>query len=445
MSKTEAVTTKTHVRASFRDAVYTSLNIGMAESYFCAFMLATGISELTAGFGTVLAQFIGVLIQLISIRSFFRKYSLKNRLLLFLSLQALTMLPLVLIGWYKIESSYLTIGVLGCYWGSLLSLNPPWNRLMGHTVPQKFRLKFFSIRNQFGQSAVLVGLVMSGLLLYEAKTQGLDQLKVFVIIFVAGFVLKILSWFELRQNHNDHVLPTTETRVRLRDFLKRLRRTEQGKLLTFLFFFYITVHFAAPYFAPYMLGQLKFNYLEYMLVGSIAYIGRVLVFRILQKRARPRHINRLLILSTIGIATSPLLWSFSSNITWICLVEILSGCYWAGFELSTILLYYQKIEDHERTSIMSYITLFNITGMVIGSLLGAVFMRQLPEHMDKYIVLFMVSSGLRGLVILFAPHVTFTGVIPKLISFNRVFMVLPPFGVLSRPIMGKIKKKKKEE
>ena len=180
MSKMSSVPTKQHIRASFRDAFFTNLNIGMAESYFCAFLLALGISEVISGIGTVIPQFIGVVFQLVSIRSFFRKYSLKNRLLLFLGLQALTMIPLIMIGWYKISSPYLVIGLLGIYWACLLSLNPPWNRLMGHTVPNRFRIKFFSIRNQFGQFSVFIGLLTSGLLLYWAEAKNIE-LQVLVV------------------------------------------------------------------------------------------------------------------------------------------------------------------------------------------------------------------------------------------------------------------------
>ena len=443
MSKTALVSTKQHVRASFRDATYTNLNIGMAESYFCAFMLALGISEVIAGLGTVIPQFIGVLFQLLSIRSFFRRYSLKNRLLLFLTVQALSLVPLILIAWFKINSSVLVISVLGVYWASLLSLNPPWNRLIGHTVPQKFRLKFFSIRSQFAQSSVFLGLITSGILLYWAKDKG-TELQVYVGIFIAGLLLKIFSWYEVKFNHNDYDLaPGSEHRVRLRDFLRSIRKTDQGKLILFLFFFYITVHFSAPYFNPYMLGKLKFNYLEYMAITSIAYFGRVFAFRILQKKAKSRHINKLLILATVGITTSPLWWSLTQNYWLILLIEFLSGCYWAAFELSTILLYYQKIDDRERTSIITYITFLNTTGMVIGSMLGAAFMKYLPSNMDQYLVLFAASTFLRAMVIIFAPHVNFKGQIPRLISFNRGLM--PTFASLTRPIVGMIKKKPEDK
>lgn len=444
MSKS-TVSTKQHVKASFRDATYTSLNIGMGESYFAAFMIALGISDVQAGLGTIVPQFIGVIFQLLSIRSFFTQYSLKKRLILFLSLQSLAMIPLIGAGIFRINSAPFIISILGIYWASLLSLNPPWNRLIGHTVPVKFRLKFFAIRNQFSQFSVFLGLIGSGVALYYAKKDQLE-LPVYVGIFSLGFLLKCMSIYEVKNNHIDYALaPGSEQRVRFRDFIKRLQGTDQGKLITFLFLFYVTVYFSAPYFNPYMLTKLKFNYLEYMAVTSIAYFGRLFTLKILQKKAKSRHVNKILLMATLGICTSPLLWAISQKYWWIVVVEFLSGCYWAGFELSTILLYYQKIDDRERTSIITYITFLNTTGMVCGSLLGALFMKILPIGYDSYLTLFAVSTFIRTALVVFAPQVNFRGQIPELIAFNRVMLVRPPFSAFTRPFVGKIKKEKSEE
>lgn len=417
----------------------------MAESYFCAFMLALGISEVISGLGTVIPQFIGVLFQLLSIRSFFTRYSLKKRLLLFLSLQACALIPLIIAAKFKVDSPFLIIGILSLYWASLLSLNPPWNRLMGHTVPEKFRLKFFSIRSQFGQSSVFLGLIGSGLLLYYAKVRG-EELSIYVGIFSFGLFLKCMSWLEIKRNHIDYELePGSETRLPLRVFLKRLKGTEQGKLITFLFLFFVTVHFAAPFFNPYMLKHLKFNYMEYMFIVSLSYFGRIFVFKLLQKKAKARHVDKILLFSVIGISTCPLSWAISQNYWWIAGIELLSGCFWAGFELSTILLYYQKINHRERTSVMTYITFFNTCGMMLGSLLGATFIKLMPTNWDPFLALFAVATFIRVVLVIFAPQVNFKGQMPDLISFNRVMSVRPPFGFFTRPFVDKIVKKKKEK
>ena len=87
--------TRKNIKSSFRDAIYTNLNIGLNESYFCALLLALGVSEIIAGLGVVIPQFIGVIFQLFSIRDFIRKKSLKSRVLLFLLIQTIVLIPLI--------------------------------------------------------------------------------------------------------------------------------------------------------------------------------------------------------------------------------------------------------------------------------------------------------------------------------------------------------------
>ncbi|MGE3609893.1 MAG: MFS transporter [Bacteriovoracaceae bacterium] len=435
MSKMTIVSNRDHIRSSFRDAIFTNLNIGMNETYFCAFMLALGVSGVVAGFSTILVQFIGVVFQLFSISRYFRRYSLKNRLLIFLTTQILSLIPLIIIGIYRINSPSLLILILGLYWASLLSLNPPWNKLIGHTVPAKFRLNFFSLRSQYSQFSIFVGLLFSGLLLKEVKGSP-GELEIFVYLFIIGVCLKIFSWLEVKYRHNDAGLLNTESILPFREFLKRLRSTDQGKLISFLFLFYISVTISSPYFSPYMLEVMKLDYLKYMTVISVSLMGRVLMFKFLQKKSKSRHLNKILIFSTIGIASSPLLWSFSQNFWYILIVEIVSGCYWAGFELSTILLLYQKIEDHERTSVMSYLAFFNIMGMTIGSGIGALMLHFFPSPIIQFETLFIISSIARLIIALSAPHVNFKGKIPKIIYAAR------PFGIVTRPFIEKITRRK---
>ncbi len=94
---------------------------------------------------------------------------------------------------------------------------------------------------------------------------------------------------------------------------------------------------------------------------------------------------------------------------------------------------------------MTYITFLNTTGMVIGTSLGAVFMECLPVEGNSYLILFAVSTLLRFLVIMFAPHVNFRGQVPKLIQLNRLLGARPQFGAFSWPVIRKNKKEKKKK
>jgi MFS family permease len=413
----------------------------MAENYFCAFLLALGVSSIVAGMSVIIAQFVGVCFQLIFTRFFFQNLPIKKRLLIFLALQSMTLLGLMYAAWIDLRQFFILVSILGLYWGSVLTLNPPWNKLMGLTVPKNFLLKFFTIRNQFGQISVLIGLVISGFLL----SQTTQELHIFMVIFGTGFLLKAFSWLEVAWHHRDEEIgPLKKPEIGIRDFLRRLKGTDQGSLIFFLFFFFISVHSASPYFTPYMLNVLKFSYFEYMMVISISFIGRIITFKLLQARAKPRQINGILMFSVIGISSSPLFWSLSQNYGWILFVEFLSGCYWAGFELATTMTYYKKIADHERTRVMSYISFFNVSGMTVGCLLGAAFMKYLPSAWmpagDRYLSLFIVASCARLFVVLFLPHVDIRGQLPTVMSFT----MRTGMAVLIKPVAGFLEGKKKK-
>ena len=58
-------------------------------------------------------------------------------------------------------------------------------------------------------------------------------------------------------------------------------------------------------------------------------------FHCLAHNGSPKN---LLLLGVLGIAPLPLLWACSQNFTWLCMTQIVSGFFWAVYELSTLLL-----------------------------------------------------------------------------------------------------------
>jgi MFS family permease len=405
---------RSHILASYRDGIFTNGNIGLTESYFVAFMLALGLSEVSAGLSIVLAQFLGVVVQVAVLPYTRRLTSLKHRLLIFLPLQALAFIPLILMGALQKSSAPSMILTLGFYWFSLLSLNPPWWRLMGHTIPKLFQRRFFSYRNLLCQLSVFIGLIASGLALTWGRS--VDRtILVFLGIFGTGFLLKLLSWIEIRYFHSDFIIDEGEENfLSFKEFLKSLRGTQHGKLIQFLFFFYVTVHTSALYFNPYMLGPLGFSYVKFMSVLGISYFGQVAGSRFMQKRVRNHQMNAIIFIATLGIAINPLLWSISRHFGWILFIEFISGINWAGLNLAVSLLFYQRISDQNRTSIMSYVGLVQTTGMALGCGIGALFLNYVPVNGDKFLGLFLFSTSVRLLGFVFSPRLKFKEMMPVL-------------------------------
>ncbi len=405
---------RSHILSSYRDGFFTNGNVGLTESYFVAFMLALGLSNVSSGLSIILAQFLGVTVQVAILPYTRRLPSLKKRLLIFIPLQAFAFIPLIVMGALQKTTAPYMILTLGFYWFSLLSLSPPWWRLMGHTIPKLFQRRFFSYRNLLCQLSVFLGLMVSGLALTWGRS--IDRtILVFLGIFAVGFLLKLLSWMELRYLHRDFIIDEGEENfLTLNEFLKSLRGTEHGKLIQFLFFFYVTVHTSASYFNPYMLGPLGFSYVKFMSVLGISYFGQIIGSRFIQKRVRNHQMNAIIFIVTLGIAINPLLWSISRHFGWILFIEFFSGINWAGLNLAVSLLFYQRISDQNRTSIMSYVGLVQTTGMALGCGIGAIFLNYVPMNGDKFLGLFLFSTCVRLLGFGFSPRLKFKEMMPVL-------------------------------
>ncbi len=411
-----------HVRSSLRDSVYTNLTVGLGESYFAAFMLALGLGETIAGAGKVIPMFIGVCIQMFAIRGPFRRMGLRFRATAFVIVQALTFPLLAYLGLYRISDAPIVLGLLALYWAAGLSSLPPWNRLMGETIPSRFRLKFFALRNAWAQLAVLIGLLASGFFLASVPKD--QQLPIFVAIFLLCALLKVFSVHALSQHRDASLGATGELRIRFRDFVKNLKGTEQGRLVKFLFAWYVVVQIAGVYFDPFMLGYLGWEPMKYTGVIAMSFVGRIVMLRLLRARARPSQMSWVLFLGCIGIAATPLWWSLSQSYPWILVVEFICGASWGAFELATVMLYFERIKDEERTSIMTYISFSNTLGMVIGVSIGAWLLQDWPAEKNPYQAMFLISSALRFTVLLAMPSIKLRDAWPIIITQARSVFVL---------------------
>jgi hypothetical protein len=392
-----------HVRSSVRDSVYTNLATGLGESYFAAFMLALGLSETIAGAGKIIPMFIGVCVQLFAIRGPFRRMGLRFRAVSFVIVQALTFPFLAYLGLYRIADAPIVLGLLAVYWAAGLSSQPPWNRLIGETVPTRFRLKFFALRNAWGQLAVLLGLLASGALLASVEKD--QQLPIFVGIFLICTLLKALSARALLQHRDASLSSITEVHIRFRDFVKNLKGNEQGHLVRFLFIWHVVVQIAGVYFDPYMLGYLGWPPLKYTGVIAISFVGRIVMLRALRAWARPSQMSWVLFISCLGVVATPLCWTISQSYPWILVVEFVCGASWGAFELATVMLYFERVKDEERTSIMTYISFSNTLGMIIGASIGAALLQNWPLENNPYHAMFLISSALRFTALLTIPTI----------------------------------------
>jgi MFS family permease len=198
------------------------------------------------------------------------------------------------------------------------------------------------------------------------------------------------------------------------------------------------VQISGPYFTPYMLGEMKVSYANYLLLIAAAYSARIVVLPTLGVLVRRVGARRVLWFSGLGIIPLAALWLVSDSLIYLFFVQLIAGAVWAAFELATFLLLFDTIREEERTSVLTTFNLGNALAMVGGAAVGGALLKALGTGYAAYMAIFAVSSGLRILTVPLLARAArvMPAPPPEAVSVpTRIMAVRPNLGSIERPIL----------
>jgi len=421
-------------RAIVGDGVSFSVMVGLGESYLAAFVLAAGFGDIAAGLVTTIPLMAGAILQLVTPAGVRLLGSYRRWVVLCAILQAASFLPLI-VGALLGRISY---GVILCaaaaYWAFGMGTGPAWNTWVEMLVPQQLRARFFAHRARWSNAALFFALVTAGVLLDRIQpTNG--AMTIFALLFALAAGARLASAAFLASQSEPRPLVEQQRSVSLRSFFGRLRDPGDGALLAHLLAMQLAVYIAAPYFVPYMLKVLDLSYGLFTTLIAAAFAGRILLLPALGRIAHRRGARRLLIWSACGVAPIPALWLLSSDPIYLFGLQIAAGVAWGGVELSTLMLFFERIDASERTGVLTCFNLVNASALAIGSLVGAGLFYGCGEGIGSYIVIMLLSTFARmsALPLLRGVPSDAVSSIPLPL---RTLAVRPASGALQRPIVS---------
>jgi MFS family permease len=220
-------------------------------------------------------------------------------------------------------------------------------------------------------------------------------------------------------------------------------RRRAGTLLRYLVITQFAVNVTSPYFTPYMLSHLGMSYAAFVGITAIALVARVAALPVLGVFAERHGAHRLLVLGAVGIVPLPALWIVSPSLLWLASVQIAAGFAWAAFELATLLLFFDALDEERRTVLLTRYNLANAAAIVVGALTGAFILHRLDASGAAYATIFAVSSAGRlaalGLLKRVPDLRPLHGLVP-----TRPIAVRPSLGVLERPILAALSRRRTE-
>jgi MFS family permease len=165
---------------------------------------------------------------------------------------------------------------------------------------------------------------------------------------------------------------------------------------------------ASPFFAVYMLEELKLNYATYTLVtmsSSVYY----LLFTPLVGRFSDHYGNKkLLHLSTMLFSINPLLWIFiKSPLLLILIPQLLVGLANAALVIGVTNFTYDAVSPKHRGLCAAYFNILTGIGIFAGSLLGGFLIKYLQiSSISPFILVFALAFITRTLVsLIFLPRI----------------------------------------
>jgi len=385
------IQTRRDMRLSIGDCIGCSVMVGIGETYLPAFALALGTGQVVAGLIASVPILAGAVLQLIAPACIARLGSNRRWVVGCASVQALSFLPLLVTALVGHISTALLFLLAAVYWGSGMASSPAWTHWIDTLMPQRIRARYMGRRSRFGQAGILAGFAGGGLALEFGEALG-RPLWAFALLFLMAAVCRFVSvGFLFAQSEPIH-LRTRSATASLRTAIGRLRTQRDGRLLVYLWGMQMAAQVAAPFYAPFMLGLLRFSYLKYMLIVSAALITKAVALPTLGKIAHRFGARRLLTFGGIAVIPLAILWTISQSTGFLLMVQIFAGICWAAYELGTLLMCFEAVDHRQRIGMLTLYNLGFAGATVAGAVCGGTVLALCGQAQVGYYAIFGLSA-----------------------------------------------------
>lgn len=385
------------LKLSLIDGFLYSIMVGAGESYLPAYALSLGYSEVAAGILTSLPLITGAFLQLFTPTLVQRSKKPKRWMVLSATIQALVFLPLIYFETHEKPDFWILILIFSLYWTSGFSINPYWTNWMNHLVPDDIKNQYFSLRSKVAQGGVLIGLIGGGLSLHYKVALGPFS-GFFSGLFLIAFICRILSSVILSQKEyaKEWDYAVSEETISIKEYYRFLvSGSEASRFILSLFPFYTCVFISAPFVSPFFLSQLKMDYSDYMGALIALLLGKILGAFFLERHGKEMNPKQFFFWGVFFISPGPMFWGLSKNYLFILFLQFFSGFAWAFYEVGTQLLLFKNQNIKNRISFVSLYNFIMSLAVIMGTFIGASFIRNFSATYENFITLFLLGGFFR--------------------------------------------------
>jgi len=387
------------LRHSVRDGVAYSLMAGAGEHYFSAYALFLKATTAQIAWLSAFPSLLGSFAQLFSAWLANRLGRRKAIMLFGVLLQTAMWLPIIWLPYFFPDHgvTILIVCVALYFTGGHLA-TPVWNSLMGDLVHERHRGRFFARRTRLMSMMNFLAVVGSGVLLNFFETT--DHVRLgFMLVFTLAAGARLYSASQLARMHDPNIVTSRFDWPVLNGFWQKIRGSDFVRFTLFFAAMQGAAAIAAPFFAVYMLRDLKFSYLEFMASTSLAILAQFAGLRMWGRLADIFGNRLILTVTSYLIPCFPILWLASTHFAFIATLQMLGGFVWAGFSLSASNYLYDCVPPERRAAYSATHNVITSIMIFAGALVGGGLSLVMPDYFMLFGKSWHWTSSLWGVLV----------------------------------------------
>ncbi len=384
-----------HEKVSLYEAFFSSLVVGLAETYFIAYALHLGVSVIQSGLLGSLPLLVAGFSPFL-LKTLFRRFSNSTWVLITFALQSLAVALLALIGAFAFRPDspvlfYSLLILFSLYWFGNFSAMPSWNKWIAEVVRPEKSERYFSSRSRRVQAGTIIGLFIGGLTLH-LKVFQISTSLLFIMLFLLAYHFKMIAFYFL------YGQPEAHTKYEL-SFARAWHffRRHQGFFI-FYSLFNLVLYLSSPYVSGYLLSVRGLKYEQFMWVMAAFFAGKIITTMFLDRMKKDWTPHQMYFWGALLAAPLPAFWPVCDTIYALCLLHFVSGLGWAAWDVGIALAIFKKISPHEK---IEAVTMYNMVGLptqVLGAIVGAFLLKYALSN--SYAFLFVLAGVTRFIFVI---------------------------------------------
>lgn len=375
-------------RLSVAEGVLWAVMVGCGETWFVADAVRLGAAPTIVALVVTLPLFLGSLGPLWTVRSLPRLRSRRRWVVTAAAIQGLLLAALAVLAATGREGPLFLIATASLYQVLGQAAGAAWGSWFADVVPRPARGQWFGRRNRWVHLATSLSILAAG--------AGLDRLELagpgrgFAVVYGIGAAVRLVSALLLALTPEPAAAAVPRAR-RVRAFLATDRGSAARRIVTLGAALHFAVYLGAPYFTPYMLEEIRLDYLEYTLATLTMVLFKVVTMPRWGRAIDDHGARPAFALAVVLIGLLPLAWVGARSLWIVLAAQALSGLSWAGHELASFTLLLDSSYRGTRMHVFAAQSLGNGIAQLTGSLVGAL----LLGPVGGYAGIFAVSAGAR--------------------------------------------------